>query len=310
MGIEVLRPAYVQYSHASLVEAERFLTDFGFVVCGRTATAVYLRGVGADGFCYVAHEGVPGFIAGGFEVADVETLAEASRSIEHASQVRPLPGPQGGYYVELRDPDGFRLDLIAGRTAFEPLVETSATVFNYGERKQRFGTFQRFEKRPARIRRLGHFGFNVGNFERTFAWYRDNLGMIASDTLHAGPDNQDIAAFMRVARGSEWVDHHSIFFLESPTTHVHHCSFEVQDADEVMMGSEWLKTCGWTPFWGVGRHILGSQIFDYWRDCSGFMIEHYADGDILNDRHEMGRHNVADEALSAWGPPPPADFLD
>jgi catechol 2,3-dioxygenase-like lactoylglutathione lyase family enzyme len=310
MGIRVLQPAFMQYRHTSLSEAERFLTDFGFALCGREAGALYFRGVAGDGYCYVAHEGEAEFISGAFEVADLATLEEASRTIENASRVLPLPGPQGGSYVQLRDPDGFRIDLVGGRSPFEPLAETRAPVINHGDRKQRFGQFQRFERRPARVRRLGHFGFNVSSFKMTFAWYRDNLGLVASDTLHAGPEDQDIAAFMRVARGDEWVDHHSLFFLESPIAHVHHCSFEVQDPDEVMMGSEWLKAQGWQQFWGVGRHILGSQVFDYWRDCSGFMIEHYADGDILTEDHVLGRHNVADEALSVWGPPPPGDFLD
>lgn len=310
MGIRVLQPAFMQYRHPSLAEAERFLTDFGFVLCGREDGALYFRGVSATGFCYVAHEGDPAFISGAFEVADRATLERAAATIADASPVSPLPGPQGGFTVELRDPDGFRIDLVAGRTTLDPLRETSAAVFNFGDRKQRFGAFQRFDRRPAQVRRLGHFGFNVSSFEKTFAWYRDNLGMVASDTLHGGPEDADVAAFMRVARGDEWVDHHSIFFLESPVTHVHHCSFEVQDPDEVMMGSEWLKSRGWSQFWGVGRHILGSQVFDYWRDCSGFMIEHYADGDILTEDHQMERHNVADEALSVWGPPPPADFLD
>lgn len=33
--------------------------------------------------------------------------------------------------------------------------------------------------------------------------------------------------------------------------------------------------------WGVSRYILGSEIFDYWWDTTGSMIEHYADGDLV-----------------------------
>ena len=35
----------------------------------------------------------------------------------------------------------------------------------------------------------------------------------------------------------------------------------------------WLERKGYKIVWGVGRHLLGSQIFDYWWDTSGFMIE-------------------------------------
>ena len=34
--------------------------------------------------------------------------------------------------------------------------------------------------------------------------------------------------------------------------------------------------------WGVGRHLLGSQMYDYWRDTHGFTHEHWTDGDLLD----------------------------
>lgn len=310
MVVVAQRPAYVQYRHRCLDEAERFLADFGMVQCGRDDKVAYFRGVEPRGYCYIAHAGDPEFIGGAFEVESLAQLEIASRSISNASKVKDLPGPLGGAYVELRDPDGFRIDLVAEMSPLDPLPETVPPILNFGNKKQRFGQFQRFEPGPARVRKLGHFGFNVSNFARSYAWYRSNLGLLASDTLYAEKPEEKIAAFMRVGVEGDWVDHHSLFFLESPVAHIHHCSFEVQDMDEVMMGSEWLKSQGWKQFWGVGRHILGSQIFDYWRDCSGFMIEHYADGDLLGHSHQVGNHCVADEALSVWGPAPPTDFLD
>jgi hypothetical protein len=60
----------------------------------------------------------------------------------------------------------------------------------------------------------------------------------------------------------------------------------------------------------VGRHILGSQIFDYWYDVHGFMIEHYADGDLVNDKNPIGRGPAEDEMLYVWGPDVPETFLD
>lgn len=41
---------------------------------------------------------------------------------------------------------------------------------------------------------------------------------------------------------------------------------------------QWLKSKGYKASWGVGRHILGSQVFDYWYMPDDFMIEHYSDG--------------------------------
>ena len=48
-----------------------------------------------------------------------------------------------------------------------------------------------------------------------------------------------------------------------------HAAFEVLDINEVMRGHEHLKAQGREASWGIGRHILGSQIFDYWRGLPG-----------------------------------------
>lgn len=46
--------------------------------------------------------------------------------------------------------------------------------------------------------------------------------------------------------------------------HVHHSSFEVNDFDTQSLGHDFLRSKGWTNCWGLGRHVLGSQVFDYW----------------------------------------------
>lgn len=53
-------------------------------------------------------------------------------------------------------------------------------------------------------------------------------------------------------------------FWTGPKFHVHHSSFEVHDMDIQALGHQWLKNKGYELEWGVGRHVLGSQIFDYW----------------------------------------------
>lgn len=62
--------------------------------------------------------------------------------------------------------------------------------------------------------------------------------------------------------------------------------------------------------WGVGRHILGSQLFDYWWDTSGNMVEHYADGDLVNEDTPVGWGEAGHESLAVWGPECPKWFLD
>lgn len=132
-----------------------------------------------------------------------------------------------------------------------------------------------------------------------------------SDILyHPQFSNIDVMTFMHLDLGPTYSDHHSMFIQRAPPevkkTYVHHSSFEVADFDTQLIGHEWLAKKGWTSVWGVGRHILGSQIFDYWKDSSGFKIEHYADGDVVNEDTAMKR-DVAG-VFSIWGPELPKDF--
>jgi hypothetical protein len=107
--------------------------------------------------------------------------------------------------------------------------------------------------------------------------------------------------------GEEYVDHHCLFLVRAPfifpETRMHHTSYEVDDFDTQLIGHDWLLKQNYKLVWGVGRHILGSQIFDYWRDPSGFTIEHYADGDLVNNTHKVSREpDGGPLSLAVWGP--------
>lgn len=43
------------------------------------------------------------------------------------------------------------------------------------------------------------------------------------------------------------------------------------------------------------------QIFDYWWDTRGDMIEHYTDGDLVNDQKPIGDGPAGDGPLAVWG---------
>ena len=89
----------------------------------------------------------------------------------------------------------------------------------------------------------------------------------------------------------------------------HHASFEVDDFDSEMRGHLWLEKRGYSLAWGIGRHILGSQVFDYWFDNDGFVVEHYADGDLVNCHHKRERVPASPDAVSIWGPDLPLAFM-
>jgi hypothetical protein len=90
---------------------------------------------------------------------------------------------------------------------------------------------------------------------------------------------------------------------------VHHSSYEVHDFDVQGLGHQWLQAKGYDLVWGVGRHVLGSQIFDYWWDPSRFMMEHYTDGDQVDETSPTHREAAGPDGLHIWGPPLPPTFL-
>jgi hypothetical protein len=64
-------------------------------------------------------------------------------------------------------------------------------------------------------------------------------------TIRQKSNNRRVAAFVRLDRGKEYTDHHSIFFLEKEKTHDHHASFEVVDFDHQLIAHEYLLNKGY-----------------------------------------------------------------
>ena len=114
--------------------------------------------------------------------------------------------------------------------------------------------------------------------EGAVSFYLDRLGFRLSDrTLGRGD-------FMRCA-GSR--DHHNLFLLQRDAgAGFNHAAFEVRDFDEIMMGGAYMKSRGWTPETTPGRHILGSNLYWYFRNPCGGNTEYFADMDCMDDDWE------------------------
>ena len=86
---------------------------------------------------------------------------------------------------------------------------------------------------------------------------------------------------------------------------LNHLSWEVGDLDDVYAGSEHLAAKNRSHEWGIGRHLLGSQIFDYWRDPWGHELEHWTDGDLFTAADAPNKASMADLLDVQWGAPHP-----
>ena len=159
--------------------------------------------------------------------------------------------------------------------------------------------------------RLGHFVLAVSDHDATLSWFCERFDLLTSDVMCTpGDEARIIGTFLRFDRGDDLVDHHCILVNQSATVGVHHCSFEMQDIDSVMGAHDYLRTRGYGHDCGVGRHLIGSQIFDYWRDPFGFRVEHYTDGDVGDTSYETVRYAVSIEDTTQWGMDPTPDFFD
>ncbi|RME65824.1 MAG: hypothetical protein D6782_05465, partial [Alphaproteobacteria bacterium] len=138
--------------------------------------------------------------------------------------------------------------------------------------------------------------------KRLSAFYIDILGMQLSDTVGG-----DFARFMRTAGSS---DHHVLGLLKSEKTGFHHASFEVETLDEIVLGGAAMVEKGHRHVWGPGRHVVGSNLFQYLRDPWNSMVEYSLDIDYIPADVEWKARDWGKDGMFLWASdgPPPADF--
>ncbi|MDH7972109.1 bifunctional 3-(3-hydroxy-phenyl)propionate/3-hydroxycinnamic acid hydroxylase [Sphingomonas sp. AR_OL41] len=299
--------AFVIFARPDLDVMERFLVDFGLKRAERRPDQLVMRSARGPGPAHVTvWAKKPGFIGIALRVRDDADLAALSR-LPGASTIEPLDLPGGGRHVRLTDPAGFQVWAVAGQASIAEDPVRAPTPTNTSQRLDRINDFARAPLQPATVLRPGHCVLGAVNFFATARWYIETFGLIPSDVQYLSAGDPALT-FMRCDRGTEPADHHTVVVAQNVTNGFSHAAFEVIDLDDVALGQEWLQAKGWRHAWGLGRHILGSQIFDYWRDPVGDKLEHYADGDLLSADVPTGWSQLTASSLYQWGPPVPADF--
>lgn len=295
--------AYVRFHAPDLGQMRAFLEDFGLTVTDQTATRLVARGSGPAPVAHVTDLGEPGFAGVAFRaetVQDLERLAAAEGVRVAASD---LPG--GGEVVTLRDPDGHRVDVVAGQADAAPRPLDASVPWNRAAARDRLRATKRIAAGAANVVRLGHVVLNVSDFRTSERWYKDRFGFITSDEIQVAPEFA-IGAFLRCDRGATPTDHHTLFLMQGPKgPGFNHAAYEVVDLDDLMRGHQRLMDAGREAEWGVGRHILGSQVFDYWRDPWGNTLEHWTDGDLFTAADGSNISNLQDLLGVQWGPQMP-----
>jgi catechol 2,3-dioxygenase-like lactoylglutathione lyase family enzyme len=305
--VKAQRLAHLIFERPDLDEAAIFLTDFGLSVCHRDADTLYLRATDPSPYCYRIHRAAKArFVGFGLEVASLDDLQRLSR-LDGASGIEPSRHPGGGQQVRLRDPSGFLVEAIHAQSPSVALTHRAPLRFNFALQQVRVNDTQRPPVEPPEVLRLGHVVLEVADYQATCAWYSQHLGFIPSD-VQVLEDGSPIVTFMRLNLGDTPADHHTLAIAQGFMATYSHSAFELVDADAVGMGQRVMRERGWTHAWGIGRHILGSQIFDYWQDPWGDKHEHYCDGDLFTSKEPTGVHFVSPEAMAQWGQRMPRSF--
>jgi catechol 2,3-dioxygenase-like lactoylglutathione lyase family enzyme len=302
--------AWLEFEKPDLVRAEAFSQAFGFGTALRTIDELRLRGTDSGSPCVLIRRGPRSRFVGAAYTAqdqsDVRRLAEAT-----GTRIRALPESLGGVAVDLVDPSGVTVRVVAGTHQLDALAAQTPHQFNFGHELRRINDVQRPPRVPTRVQRLGHVVMQTTKYREVLNWYLDYLGMIVSDFLYypGRRDRGPVMSFIRCDRGQTPADHHTLAVALGPSNRYIHSAYQVSDIDAMAAGSRYLAELGYHRSWGIGRHIQGSQIFDYWRDPDGFLVEHFSDGDMFDCSLEPGWAPFTASGLSQWGPPITKDFL-
>jgi len=308
-GIKVTDVAYGRLQSPDLDAQEEFLTAFGMVRVERTKNALYMRGHNDVHHLHVTQLGEPKFLGFAMFAKSEDDLKEIAKA-PGASGIENIDEPGGGKRVRLKEPNGYTIEVVHGIAKAKP-ISIDRQPINWRDKLfERKGDLMRLKREPAKVLRMGHAVMGAPDVKGTVKWFRDTLGLIQSDDVYAGSPENIVGSFNRTDCGDQYVDHHVFFCAMNAKPGLNHFSFEVADVDDVFIGHEYLKAKGkYEHMWGIGRHLLGSQIYDYWADPWGRVHEHWTDSDRLNLKNGSNLLDVSVGFQSQWGERAPEKFI-
>jgi catechol 2,3-dioxygenase len=184
--------------------------------------------------------------------AKFESIAAASRQHGATLLSGPVqnPEPDGGTVLKIRGPNGGVLRFVHGDV--------------------RHAAYSACADRPVR---LAHVNVNSTDVDGSAAFYQRALGFRLTDRTKA-------MAFVRCNS-----DHHAIVIADAPVNGLNHVAFMMPNLESVMRGSGRMIDAGFPIAWGVGRHGPGDNVFAYFIDPLGIVIEYTAEVLQVDDNY-------------------------
>lgn len=221
---------------------------WGLAPVTREAGVVYLRATGRDHHVVALYQSEqPELGAVTFRAAradDLDSIA-ANAQAEGARLIRspaPNQAPDGGMMLAIRAPDGGVLRFVHDDLSHMPEPQQ-------GDRPER----------------LAHVNLNSTDVDRSAAFYERALGFRLTDRSKA-------MAFVRCNS-----DHHAVVIADAKVSGLNHVAFLMPNLEAVMRGSGRMIDAGYPIAWGVGRHGPGDNVFSYFIDPVGTVIEYTAE---------------------------------
>jgi catechol-2,3-dioxygenase len=240
-----------------IARAEAFYADtWGLEVAARQGSAVYLRATGSDHHVLALHPyPCAEILSASFRVGTEETLERIASAVTSAhgsviDAVAPNRDPDGGVVLKVGTPEGYVLR------------------FHHGD-----ALHDQADSRRSYPLRLSHVNLNCADIEATSHFFQRVLGFRLTDRSKA-------MAFLRCNQ-----DHHAVVLADSGVNGLNHVAFMMPDLESVMRGSGRMIDHGFPIGWGVGRHGPGDNVFAYFVDPFGFVIEYTAEVLQVNDEY-------------------------
>jgi catechol 2,3-dioxygenase-like lactoylglutathione lyase family enzyme len=206
-------------------------------------------------------------------------------------------GDDDGFWFT--DPHGMLLQLrVAGKTM--PDSKHPIADMNVPEGVQ--GATTRRDMPRVNPFRLAHILLFTPSVSRSVDFYEKALGVKTADRTGDG------VAFTYARFGC---DHHLLAFVASDGIGIHHTSWDVAGIDDIGVGAERMRSAGYVRQWGLGRHVLGSNYFNYICDNFGLWWEYSSHIDYIPEgvMWDGGDHDP-ENAFYLWGPEVPQRFAD
>ena len=283
-----------------LDEQVKFLTAFGLAPT-RSGDQIEVRSVDGDHVWTKITKSETAkkklqFISLGCYDADFETIrAQVAEAGGEFTNGHPA-GPAGGFWF--RDPHGVLLQV---RVAPKTMPDGKSRMADINVPVNVRGAPARSVAQTAHSTLLSQLAMFTPSLDGSLEFYSRALGMRLADR------SGDIIAFTYGRHGS---DHHMLAFATGPAVGLHHSSWDIPTIEDLGLANTQLRKAGYNIHWGPGRHVLGSNYFNYTADTWGQLWENSCHIDYIEKDAKWEVANYADEdAFYLWGPDAPPEMM-